>query len=95
MVADEDLEPRENRPLALGAEATRRISREAVAPTDLGRNGPFVRDLGEVGGVTGNDDCEVSTVCGLNLDKVVFGRTLSNSVCCRDRDEVSLGFEDG
>lgn len=86
----------ENRALALGAEATRRINREAVAPIDLGLNGPFVRDLGEVGGViTGNDDCEASAVCGLNLDKVGFGRILSDFVCCRDRDEVSVDIEGG
>jgi len=94
LVAGEDLEPMENRPLALGAEATRRMNREAVAPIDLGLNGPFVRDRGEVGAGMGNDDCDVSGVCGLDLDRV-SGRALSDLVCGRDRDEGSVDFEDG
>ena len=85
----------ENKPLALGAEATRRMNREAVALIDLGLNGPFVRDRGEIGVATENDDCDVSAVCRLNLGEVVFSRTLSDLVCCRDRDEVSVDFEDG
>ena len=95
LVVAEDLEPMENRPLALGAEATRLMNREALALIDLGLNGPFGRDLGGVCAETGNDDCEGLVVCGLSLDKAAFGRILSDLVCCRDRDEVSVDFEDG
>lgn len=42
VVADGDREAIENRPFALGAEATRRKNREAVALTDLGLRGAFV-----------------------------------------------------
>lgn len=91
LVAGEDLE---NRALALGAEATRRMNREAVALIDLGLN-PFALDLEKVGVVKGNDDCEGLDDCGLNLDKVMFGRVLSDLVCCRDRDDdVSVDFWD-
>jgi len=90
LVVGEDLEPMENRPLALGAEATRRMNREAVAPIDLGVNGPFVRDLKGVGVATGNDVCKGFAVCGLSLDEVGFGRILSDLVCCRDRDGVPV-----
>ena len=45
-----DLEPRLNRPFALGADATRRRNREAEDPTDLGLRGLFVRDRDGVGG---------------------------------------------
>ena len=86
------LEPMENSPLALGAEATRRMNREALAPIDLGLNGPFGRDLGGVCGETRNDDCEGFVVCGLSLCKAAFGRVLSDLVCCRDRDEASIDF---
>lgn len=89
-VVGEDLEPMENRPLALGADATRRMNREAVAPIDLGLNGPFIRDFEGVGGATGNDTCEGFAVCGLSLDEAVFGRILSDLVCCLDRDEASV-----
>jgi hypothetical protein len=41
-VVDADREPRENNPLAFGAEATRRMKRVAEAPIDLGESGPFV-----------------------------------------------------
>lgn len=95
LVVGDDLEPMENRPLAFGAEATRRMKREAVALIDLGLNGPFVRDLEGVGGVTGNDDCEGFAVCGLSLDRPIFGRILSDLVCCRDREGVSVNFGDG
>ena len=98
LVAGDDLEPMENRPLALGAEATRRMNREAVALIDLGLNGPFVRDLREVGVVViaGHDNCEVfPPACGLILDKVAIGRVLSDFVCCRDRDEASVDLGDG
>ena len=97
LVAGDDLEPMENKPLALGADATRRINREAVALIDLGLR-PFVRDLIEVGVVVvvaGNDNCDVFPACGLILDKVVIGRVLSDFVCCRDRDEVSVDLGDG
>ena len=42
VVPDIDREPNEKRPLALGADATRRMKREAVAPTDLGLRGPLL-----------------------------------------------------
>lgn len=48
VVADER-EPMEKSPFALGAEATRRMKREALAPTDLGLRGPFVRERWGVG----------------------------------------------
>ena len=50
VIEDDDLEPSENRPFALGAEATRRINLEAEALTDLGLRGPFVRVLNGVDG---------------------------------------------
>lgn len=92
LVAGIDFEPMENRPLALGAEATRRMNREAVAPIDLGLNVPFVRDLGKLGVVVvaGQDNCEVFPACAFILDKLVIGRVLSDFACCRDRDEVSV-----
>jgi hypothetical protein len=95
-VAVEDFEPMENRPLALGAEATRRMKREAVAPIDLGLSGPFVRDLEKVGVVVvaGHDNCEVFPTCCLILDIVAIGRVFSDFVCCRDREvSVNLGEE--
>lgn len=97
LVADEDFEPIENRPLALGAEATRRMNREAEAPIDLGLNGPFVRDLGKLGVVVvaGYDNCWVYPACGgLILDKFVIGRIFSDGDCCRDRKEVSVDLEE-
>jgi hypothetical protein len=92
LVAGEDFEPIENRALALGAEATRLMNREAVAPIDLGLNVPFVRDLGKVGVVVvaGYNACGVFPSCGLILDKFVNGRVFSDFVCCRDRKEVSV-----
>ena len=92
LVAGEDFEPMENRPLALGAEATRRMNREAVAPIDLGLNGPFVRDLGKVGVVVvaGYDNCGGFPACGLILDKFVIACIFSDFVCCRNRKEVSV-----
>jgi hypothetical protein len=74
------------------------MNREAVAPIAFGLNGPFVRDLKEVGVavvVAGNENCEVYPACGLILDKAVSGRVLSEFVCCRNRDEVSVDLEDG
>lgn len=44
-------EPRLKRPLALGADATRRMKREAEAPIDLGDSGPLVHDLDGVPGL--------------------------------------------
>ena len=94
LVAGEDFEPMENRPLALGAEATLRMKREAVAPIDLGLNGPFVRDLGKVDVVVvdGYNNCGVFPACGLPLDKFVNGRVFSDFVCCRERKEVSVNL---
>ena len=97
LVAGEDFEPMENRPLALGAEATRRMNREAEAPIDLGLNGPFVRDFAKFGDVivAGYDNCGVFPACeGLILDKFVICRVFSDVVCCRDRKEVSVDLEE-
>ena len=80
-VAVEDFEPIENRPLALGAEATRRMKREAVAPIDLGLSGPFVRNFEvSVVVVTGHDNCEVFPACCLILDIVAIGPVFSDIV---------------
>lgn len=49
-LVDDDFEPKEKRPFAFGADATRRINREAEALTDLGLRGTFVRDLDGVDG---------------------------------------------
>ena len=96
LVAGEDFEPRENRPLALGAEATRRMNREAVALIALGLKVPFIRDLGEVGAVVaGKDNCVVFPACGLILDKAAIDRVLSGFICCRDRGEVSVNLGGG
>lgn len=48
-VVDADREPKENNPLAFGAEATRRIKRVAEAPIDLGESGPALGFGGVVG----------------------------------------------
>lgn len=99
VVADER-EPIENRPFAFGADATRRRKREADAETDLGLNGPFVRDLEGVVGV-GNEGWDGSAVKGLFLDGVVgakdcfraFGLARSDFVCCRDRPGAVSGIK--
>jgi len=92
LVAGKGFEPMENRPLALGADATRRMNREAEVPIDLGLKGPYVRDLGKVGivVVAGYGNCGVFPACGLILDKSVIGRVFSDFVCCRDRKDVSV-----
>jgi len=59
-------DPSVKRPLAFGAEATRRMKREAEAPTDFGVRGPFVRDLDGVTGA-GNAGCEGLAVSGTTL----------------------------
>lgn len=56
-VVEVEREPIENRPLALGAEATLRMKREADAPIDLGVRPPVGRDLDGVVGVV-NEACE-------------------------------------
>lgn len=92
LVAGEDFEPMENRPLALGAEATRRMNREAEAPIDLGLNGPFARDLGKVGVVVdaGYNNCGLFPAGGFIRDRFVIGRVFSDFVCCRDCKDVSV-----
>jgi len=86
VVADEDLEPIEKSPFALGAEATRRMNRDADALTDFGLRGPFVRGRDGVGRV---DDCEGSAVSGTTRgeggNRGLLGRARSDLVCCRDR----------
>ena len=93
MVAEDDLEPIEKRPFAFGAEATRRMNRDAVALTDFGLRGPFVRDRDGVDGVGGNEDCEGSAVSGMPLAeggrRGWLGRARSDLVCCRDRPGVA------
>jgi hypothetical protein len=93
VVADDDFEPMEKRPFAFGAEATRRMNRDAVALTDFGLRGPFVRDREGVGGFGGNEDCEGSAVSGTTLveggGRGLLGRARSDLVCCRDRPGVS------
>lgn len=101
VVADDDLEPIEKRPFAFGADATRRMNRDAVALTDFGLRGPFVRDRGGVGGVGENEDCEGSAVSGTILAeggrRGLLGRARSDLVCCRDlateRASVDFGCE--
>jgi hypothetical protein len=62
-VVEVEREPSENKPLALGAEATRRIKRDAVAPIDLGDRGPLPRDFEGVVGVA-KDACDGLAVRG-------------------------------
>jgi len=47
----DDFDPRENRPFALGADATLRRKRDADAPTDFGLKGVWMRDRDGAGGV--------------------------------------------
>lgn len=93
VIADDDLEPIEKRPFAFGAEATRRMNRDADALTDFGLRGPFVRDRDGVGGFGENGDCEGSTVSGRLLGggcrRGLLGRARSDLVCCRDRGGVA------
>jgi len=85
-----DRELKENSPLALGADATRRMKRDAEAPTDLGERAAFVRDLEGVVGLV-NDACDGSAVSGIARGCVglrdKFIRCLSDLVCVRGREE--------
>jgi hypothetical protein len=92
-----DREPIENSPFALGAEATRRMNREALAPTDFGLRGPFVRDRCGTGGVWGKVGWLASAFSEGGRRSTVdcwrrglFGRALSDFVCCRDRGGVAV-----
>lgn len=70
-------EPSENRPLAFGAEATRRMNRVAFAPIAFGDNGPE-RDA--EGGVVGRKDIwDASAVSGVPRD-------LPSRCCLSDLD---------
>ena len=93
VVADDDLEPIEKRPFAFGADATRRMNRDAVALTDFGLRGPFVRDRDGVGGFGGKEDCEGFSVSGATLGegcgRGLLVRARSDFVCCRDRPGVT------
>lgn len=60
VVPDAEREPSEKRFFALGAEATRRIKREAFWPMDLGERGPDRDVLGDAGP---KDCCEAPAVC--------------------------------
>jgi hypothetical protein len=63
LVVDADLEPRENKPLAFGAEATRRMKRVAEAPIALGDSEPFGFGFEGVVGVR-NEAWDGSAVSG-------------------------------
>lgn len=89
VVADER-EPEKNKPLALGAEATRRINLEAEAPMALGLKGSPVRERDGVGGGTwegGDDAWGVWFVAALPRgEPVLFEKAilcLSDLGCCR------------
>lgn len=63
VVPDVDREPRVKSPFAFGADATRRMKRDALAPSTRGDSGPE-RDAD--GGVVGTKDiCEGLAVCGI------------------------------
>ena len=85
-----DRDPSEKRPLALGADATRRIKREAEAVTDLGLSGAWVRERDGVGG-TGNVVCAGSAVSGVGviLALPASSTPLSDLVCCLVRPGVA------
>lgn len=74
VVPDAERDPNEKRPFAFGAEATRRMNRDALAPKALGESGP---DLDVDGGVVGMKDIwEAFAVWGGALD-LLCGRDLS------------------
>jgi hypothetical protein len=90
VVAYDDLEPMEKRPFAFGAEATRRINRDADALTDFGLSGPFVRERDGVGRLGTCEGSAVSgTIRGEGGSRVLLGRVRSDLVCCRDRLRVA------
>lgn len=80
-VVEVERDPSEKRPFALGAEATRRIKRDADAPIARGDNGPFPRDFEGVLGIA-NDACDGFAVCGCARGKLGL------------RDRVILCFSD-
>ncbi len=57
-----DRPPRANKPFALGADATRRMKRDAFAPNAFGDNGP--RDEGVIGVGGMNSSCDEVAVWG-------------------------------
>jgi hypothetical protein len=59
-----DREPSENRFLAFGAEATRRMKRLADAPTDLGESGPGRGDDDDVAGGRAKEAWDEPAVSG-------------------------------
>lgn len=67
-LVEDDLEP-EKRPLALGAEATRRMKRVADAPIAFGESGPD-RDVDWTGG-RANDACDGPAVEGFEKRAVL------------------------
>jgi len=85
-VVEADREPRENNPLTLGAEATRRMKRVAEAPIALGDSGPFPFGLEGVAGVR-NKACDGLAVSGLACGELGlcerFILCFSDSVCIR------------
>ena len=85
-------DPNVKSPLAFGAEATRRMKREAEAPTDFGVRGPFVRDLDGVSGA-GDAGCEGLAVSGTTLAEFAlrdkFIRCLSDLVWVLDFEGVA------
>jgi hypothetical protein len=85
-VVDADRELKENKPLAFGAEATRRMKRDAEAPIDLGDIGPFGFDFDGVDGVM-NEDCDGWAVIGFGRGELglrtIFTLCFSDLVCVR------------
>lgn len=79
--------PRENKPLAFGADATRRIKRDADAPMDLGDRAPFPRDFEGVVGLA-KEVCDGLVVSGLPRGALGFRerfmRCRSDLLCVRD-----------
>lgn len=70
VVPDVAREPSEKRPLAFGADATRRINRVAFAPKAFGDSGPERDADGGVGGI--KDICDASAVRGPPRDLPVM-----------------------
>lgn len=82
VVADAEREVRLNRPLAFGADATRRMKREAVAPTDFGVNGPGREEEA----ATGKEVCEGPAVRDFELPGTRESAVLCFSDLVRGRD---------
>lgn len=92
-------DPSVKRPLAFGAEATRRMKREAEAPTDFGLRGPFVRDLDGVSVAGNGAGCEGLAVSGTTLAEFAlrdrFIRCLSDLVWVLEGVAESASLDSG